>query len=142
MVNLFKKNKTNSYKISTFNEAEEASFNWLGEELAEGQLLVDVYQTSDNIIVKSTIAGVKPENLFISLNHDILTIKGKREHENSVNDDDYLLRECYFGSFSRTVILPEEVDNKKIEAVLENGVLTVILEKMYKDHQVKVKIKS
>jgi HSP20 family protein len=142
MVNLFKKNKTNSYKISTFNEAEEASFNWLGEELAEGQLLVDVYQTPDNIIVKSTIAGVKPENLFISLNHDILTIKGKREHENSVNDDDYLLRECYFGSFSRTVILPEEVDNKKIEAVLENGVLTVILEKMYKDHQVKVKIKS
>ncbi len=142
MVNLFKKNKTNSYKISTFNEAEEASFNWLGEELAEGQLLVDVYQTPDNIIVKSTIAGVKPENLFISLNHDILTIKGKREHENSVNDDDYLLRECYFGSFSRTVILPEEVDNKKIEAVLENGVLTVVLEKMYKDHQVKVKIKS
>ncbi|HPT08269.1 MAG TPA: Hsp20/alpha crystallin family protein [bacterium] len=141
MVNLFKKNKTNSYKISTFNEDEEASFNWLGEELAEGQLLVDVYQTPDNIIVKSTMAGVKPENLFISLNHDILTIKGKREHENLVDDNDYLLRECYFGSFSRTIILPDEVDSKKIEAILENGVLTVVLEKMYKDHQVKVKIK-
>ncbi len=141
MVNLFKKNKTNSYKISTFNEDEETSFNWLGEELAEGQLLVDVYQTPDNIIVKSTMAGVKPENLFISLNHDILTIKGKREHENLVDDNDYLLRECYFGSFSRTIILPDEVDSKKIEAILENGVLTVVLEKMYKDHQVKVKIK-
>ncbi len=141
-MNIFKKEKPNTYKISTFSENDNPSFEWLEEELTEGQLLVDVYQTNENIVVKSTIAGVKPENLFISLNRDILTIKGKREHDVLIDEADCLLQECYFGSFSRTIILPEEVDNKKIEAILENGVLTVVLEKLYKEQQIKIKIKS
>ena len=142
MINIFKKNKPDSFKISTFNNQEERSLNWSEAELSDGQLLVDVYQTIDEIIIKSTIAGVKPENLFISLNHDILTIKGKREYDKTVNDNDYFLRECYFGSFSRTIILPEEVDGENIEAILENGVLTVILKKTHKEKAVKVKIKE
>lgn len=141
-MNIFKKEKPNTYKISTFSENDNPSLEWLEEELTEGQLLVDVYQTNENIVVKSTIAGVKPENLFISLNRDILTIKGKREHDVLIDEADCLLQECYFGSFSRTIILPEEVDNKKIEAILENGVLTVVLEKLYKEQQIKIKIKS
>ena len=108
----------------------------------EGQLLVDVYETSSNIIVKSTISGVKPENLSISLHRDILTIKGKREIDSLIEEADCLLQECYFGSFSRSIILPEEVDNKKMKATLENGVLTIILEKIYKSSQIKIKIKS
>jgi len=141
-MNIFKKEKPNTYKISTFNEDDNPSFEWLEEELTEGQLLVDVYQTNENIVIKSTMAGVKPENLFISLNRDILTIKGKREHDVLIDEADCLLQECYFGSFSRTIILPEEVDNKKIEATLENGVLTIVLEKLYKEQQIKIKIKS
>lgn len=140
-MNLFKNKQSKAYKISTFDE-EDSSWARLGEELAEGQLLVDVCQTPDNIIVKSTMAGVKPENLFISLNRDILTIKGKREDDDLLVGAEYLLRECYFGSFSRTIILPDEVDGKKIEAVLENGVLTVTLKKLYKSQSVKVKIKA
>ena len=141
-MNLFKKNKVNSYKISPHSQDDLKSFDWLEEELPEGQLLVDVYQTSDQIIIKSTISGVKPESLFISLNKDILTIKGKREPETLINEAECLLQECYWGSFSRTLILPEEVDNKKMEAVLENGVLTISLEKIYKNQAIKIKIKS
>ena len=103
---------------------------------------MDVYQNDDQIIVKSTIAGVSPDNLFISLNRDILTIKGKREHDNLIDNMEPLLQECYFGSFSRSIILPVEVNEKKIEAVLENGVLTIILEKLYKEQKIKIQIKS
>ena len=142
MMNMFKKNKSNSYKIPNSNEPEEHSLIWADTELSEGQLLVDVYQTPEEIIVKSTMAGVRPENLSISLNRDILTIKGKREYDKSINDNDYFLRECYFGSFSRTIILPEEVNEKKMEAILENGVLTIILKKTHKEQSVKVKIKE
>jgi HSP20 family protein len=139
---MFKKNKQKSYKIKTFEKEEDSSLDWLEEDLSEGQLLVDVYQTPDSIIIKSTISGVKPDSLFISLNRDILTIKGKRDRDKVIENADCLLQECYWGSFSRTIILPEEVDNKTIDASLENGVLTISLEKLYKDYQVKIKIKS
>lgn len=142
MINIFKKNQVKSYKVETHKEDDGFSPEWLDDDLPDGQLLLDVYQTSDKIIVKSTMAGVSPENLFISLNHDMLTIKGKREHDRSLDDSDILMQECYWGSFSRTVILPEEVDPKKIEAILENGVLTIYLERIYKSSQIKVKIKA
>ncbi len=121
---------------------ENFSQDWSQEELSEGQLLVDVYETDESIIVKSTISGVKPENLSISLHRDILTIKGRREADALLKDAKCLLQECYLGSFSRSIILPEEVDNKKMQANLENGVLTIILEKVYKSSQIKIKIKS
>ena len=121
---------------------ENFSQDWSQEELSEGQLLVDVYETDESIIVKSTISGVKPENLSISLHRDILTINGRREADALLKDAKCLLQECYLGSFSRSIILPEEVDNKKMQANLENGVLTIILEKVYKSSQIKIKIKS
>jgi len=142
MLNFFKKNQDNYYKISPSGSGEDFSYNWPQEELLEGQLLVDVYETSANIVVKSTISGVKPENLSISLNRDILTIKGRREADALIQEANCLMQECYFGSFSRSIILPEEVDNKKMQATLENGVLTIVLEKIYKSSQIKIKIKS
>lgn len=141
MINIFKKNHQKSNKIETHEENDGFSPEWLDDDLPEGQLLIDVYQTDEKIIVKSTMAGVSPENLFISLHHDMLTIKGRREPDRSLDDSDVLMQECYWGSFSRTVILPEEVDPKKIDAVLENGVLTISLERVYKNKQIKVKIK-
>ncbi|MFA7088096.1 MAG: Hsp20/alpha crystallin family protein [Patescibacteria group bacterium] len=105
---------------------------------AEGQLAIDVYQTDKKIIIKSTIAGVKPDDLKISLHHDLLTIKGNRDAGKEINEENYLYRECYWGSFSRSIILPTEVDAKKVEAELENGVLTITL---YKSHQNKIEIK-
>ncbi|MCX6794694.1 MAG: Hsp20/alpha crystallin family protein [Candidatus Falkowbacteria bacterium] len=132
-------NKKNHLKPSVVSGADNP-IEWLDyeEPETEGQLAIDVYQTDKKIIIKSTIAGVKPENLKISLHHDLLTIKGTRAADAEITEEDYLYRECYWGSFSRSIILPAEVDNKRVEAELENGVLTISL---YKTTPNKIEIK-
>lgn len=120
----------------------EEESGWMDDGYEEGQLSIDVYQTPEAIVVKSTIAGVKSEDIDISINNDMLTIRGKREEEEPIEDGDYLYRECYWGSFSRSIILPVEVKAEKIEAILENGVLTVILPKERSGKQISVKIKE
>lgn len=137
-------NKKN-HQVSPNNivsEPEEVT-EWLDyeEPETEGQLAIDVYQTDKKIIVKSTIAGVKPEDLKISLHHDLLTIKGTRSIGTEINEEDYLYRECYWGSFSRSIILPAEVDSKRVEAELENGVLTISLYKIY-PNEIEIKVKD
>ena len=122
--------------------SEENENGWIGDGYEEGQLSIDVYQTPKTIVVKSTIAGVKPGDIDISMNNDMLTIRGKREEGESIEDGDYLYRECYWGSFSRSIILPMEIDAEKIEAILENGVLTVIMPKSKIVKQISVKIKE
>ena len=123
------------------NEANDNE-EWMDNEYEEGQLSIDVYQTPQTIIVKSTIAGVKPEDIDISINNDMLTIRGKREEEETIKEDEYLYRECYWGSFSRSIILPLEVESNKIDAVLENGVLTITLPKAKTAKQISVKVKE
>jgi HSP20 family protein len=123
----------------SLDEDEKA---WLGGDFEEGQLSIDVFQTPESIVVKSTIAGVKPEDIDIAINNDMLTIRGRREMEETVSEGDYLYRECYWGSFSRSVILPVEVEAEKVEADLENGVLTVRLPKAKVSKQVQIKVKS
>ena len=124
-------NKKNQSNQSITKESDVPA-EWLDyeEPETEGQLAIDVYQTDKKIIIKSTIAGVKPENLKISLHHDLLTIKGTRSSDMEVSEEDYLYRECYWGSFSRSIILATEVDSKRVEAELENGVLTISLYKL------------
>jgi len=116
---------------------------WLNyaEPETEGQLAIDVYQTAKKIIIKSTIAGAKPEDLKISLHHDLLTVSGVRESGAAVAEEDYLYRECYWGAFSRSIILPAEVDPKRVNAELENGVLTITLYKA-ETGQIEVKVKD
>jgi len=124
------------------DEDNSAISEWMEKEAAsEGQLSVDVYHTDKKIIIQSTIAGAKPEDLKISLHHDLLTIHGTRKQPQGVADDNYLYRECYWGPFSRSIILPAEVDSRKVEANLENGVLTVTLEKI-KPSEIKISIKD
>ena len=96
---------------------------------AEGQLTIDVYQTDTEIVIKSTIAGVKPEDLDVSISNDMITIKGERKNEEVVDDNGYYYRECYWGSFSRSVVLPTDVLAEKIDATLKNGILTIRLPK-------------
>ena len=115
---------------------------WLDGDYEEGQLSIDVYQTHGELVVKSTIAGVKPEDIDISINNDMLTIRGKREMLETVKEEHYLYRECYWGSFSRSIILPMEVQVDKIEATLENGVLTVVLPKAKVSKQISIKVKE
>tara|TARA_B100001971_G_scaffold171236_1_gene163506 strand:+ start:138 stop:620 length:483 start_codon:yes stop_codon:yes gene_type:complete len=115
--------------------------DWLDENY-EGQLSVDVYGTEDEVVVVSTIAGVKPENIDISINNDMLTIRGERVEEKEDTTEDYYYQECYWGGFSRSIILPQEVEADKVAASLKNGVLTVRLPKAQKLKSVSVKVKE
>lgn len=98
-------------------------------ESAEGQLTIDVYQTENDIVIKSTIAGVKPEDLDVSINNDMVTVKGERKNEEEVENGNYYYQECYWGSFSRSVLLPVDVIPEKADASLKNGILTIRLPK-------------
>jgi HSP20 family protein len=129
-------------EIEEADDEKDEETNWLGGEYEEGQLSIDVYQTPESLVVKSTIAGVKPDDIDISINNDLLTIRGKREMVEKIKDENYLFRECYWGSFSRSIILPVEVIPEKIDASLENGVLTVILPKAKASKQISIKVKS
>lgn len=125
------------------SETEEASQSeWLGGDYDEGQLSIDVFQTPTSIVVKSTIAGVKPGDVDISINNDMLTIRGKREIQEKIAEENYLIKECYWGGFSRSIILPVEVDAEKIEASLDNGILTVTLPKAKNAKQISIKVKE
>lgn len=105
----------------------------------EGQLSIDVYQMPDEIMVEAPIAGVRPEDLDIDVTAESVTIRGRREKERRIKDDDYFYQECYWGRFSRSVVLPQEVDTEKAEASLKNGVLTIILPKLNRQKSKKLK---
>ena len=119
------------------NKTEESEQNY------EGQLTLDVYQTSDNIVIKSTIAGVKAEDLDVTINNDMITIKGTRRNEDKMKSEDYYYQECYLGSFSRSVILPIDIEVDQVKADLKDGILTISLPKAnkVKAHTVRVEAK-
>jgi HSP20 family molecular chaperone IbpA len=96
----------------------------------EGELALDVYVTPTHVVVRSPLAGVKPEEVSISLLNDLLTIRGRRVDEEQVSIDRYVVQECYWGSFSRSVVLPVSVDSAGAEAVLKHGILKVTLRRI------------
>lgn len=126
-----------SRRISNTPIQEE---NWSNEP--DGQLTIDVYQTDNEIVIKSTIAGVKPEDLDISITNDMITLKGERKNEEVVENENYYYQECYWGSFSRSVVLPVDVISEKAEASLKNGILTVKLPKADTTRTKKIAVRS
>lgn len=128
-------------EAGTHLEAREDNF--LDEESEEGQLSVDVYQTPNDIVVQAMVAGVRiPEDLTIDISRDMVTIKGKREENRSIQEDDYFVRELYWGAFSRTILLPEEVDPEEAEAVEKNGLVIIKIPKINKEKRTTLKVKS
>jgi HSP20 family protein len=112
------------------------------EDESEGQLVVDVHQTHSDIVIKTMVPGVRPEDLDISITRDMVTIKGKREAERNVNEEDYFHRELYWGIFSRTIVLPQEIDVEGAEAVERHGLLIIKLPKLDKNRQTKLKVRN
>jgi len=110
-------------------------------EEAAGQLAIDVYQTEGDLVVQSAIAGVRPENLDIVLEKDILSIKGLREKPFN-EEGDYFSQECYWGPFSREIILPAEVDPNQAKAQMKEGVLTIRIPKILREKKRKVIVTS
>lgn len=107
-----------------------------------GILTVDVYQTPDEIVIKSTIAGVTADDLDISVTNEMVTIKGSRKTEEKIHTNDYYYQELYWGSFSRSIILPEDIDADNAKAALKNGILTLRLPKLAKSRTKKLRIAS
>lgn len=112
------------------------------EEEQEGQLTVDVFQDDQNIIVQSTIAGVSPEDLDVSITNDMVTIRGERRQQFDADHEDYFYQECYWGTFSRSIILPVEIDADRAEAKIKNGVLTIRIPKANTAVTRKLKVKT
>jgi HSP20 family protein len=135
-----KKTKDKKAKNIAVEEKGENEMEGIFEE-GEGQLTIDVYQNPDEIVVESTIAGVKPEDLDISITNEAVTIRGKREKTETIKDEDYFYQECYWGKFSRSIILPQEIDSEKSVASLKNGILVIRLPKLNRQKTKKLKIK-
>lgn len=93
----------------------------------EGELAVDVFRDGSDLIVRAPVAGAKPNDLDIHVHHDLLTIRGQRSHKRSIEEHDWMHRECYWGSFSRTILLPEDVESERAQASYVNGVLEIRL---------------
>lgn len=98
----------------------------------EGQLTIDVYQTDTDVVIKSTIAGVKSDNIDISITENMVTIKGKRVKDEKANPENYYYQELYWGPFSRSIPLSLDVDADKARASIKDGVLTIRLPKIEK----------
>ncbi|MFA6006294.1 MAG: Hsp20/alpha crystallin family protein [Candidatus Paceibacterota bacterium] len=112
------------------------------DDETEGQLAVDVHQDESEIIVRAFIAGVKPENLDIVITREMVTVKGKRERPEEISNKDYFIQELYWGSFARTIMLPQEIDADGAEAVERHGLLTIRLPKLDKHKTKSVRVKS
>lgn len=112
------------------------------EELGEGVLTLDVYRTPTEVVVESAIAGVDPKDIDIDVTTDSITIRGERQRVREVKDDNYDLQECYWGRFSRSIILPEEVDADNAKAEFKNGILIVRMPKKGRSRSKKLKIDS
>ena len=136
-----KKISVNSDRLERGSTKKENP-NWMEEENDEAELTVDVFQTQTEIIIQTMVAGVKPEDLELTLARDMITVRGKREETRNVDEEDYFTKELYWGRFSRTIMLPQEVEPEDAEAIEKHGLLTIKLQKVDREKRNNVKVKS
>jgi HSP20 family protein len=118
------------------NNEEKDIFN------QEGELVVDVFETGTDFVVSAAIAGVQIKDMDISLEKDMMIIKGNRTDPHDHPEKKYFYQECYWGNFSRSVIVPVDIDSESFEADLKDGILTVIMPKAAKAKTKKVKVRG
>lgn len=112
------------------------------EEVGEAQLTVDVYETEQEIVIRALVAGVRPDELDVSITRDMVTIAGKRVEQKEIDQDNFVYQELFWGSFSRSIVLPAEIDVDAADAQEKHGLLTITLPKLNKDRKTKVKVKG
>ena len=139
-------NEKDNMALDETERKDENDKEWFDKESGssdeEGQLTVDVYKTEEDIVIKSIIGGVRSEDLDISVTNDMVTIKGKRNNIDEVVEDDYYYQECFWGNFSRSIILPCDIKAEGVEATIKNGILTIKLPKIEKNTSMKIEIKE
>lgn len=113
---------------------------WDAEEAIAGQLAVDVYETKEKLVVKGRVAGVNKADLDVSISDNTLTVKGTLSAGTEDDVENYFLQECYWGEFSRSIVLPVPVKEEEIEAVLKDGVLTISFAKVKQDTVKKIQV--
>lgn len=112
------------------------------DDVEEGRLAIDLFETRDELVLKTMVAGVKADDLDVVINRQTVTIKGYREGERNIDDEDFTHQELFWGAFSRSVTLPEEIEVEEAEAVERNGLLTIRLPKVNKDKEARIKVKT
>ena len=130
-----------SLVTATLEEKFENEKEWpsLIKDEGEGELGVDVFQTDNELVIQSAIAGVKIEDLEISIEREVIIIRGKREREIKENQD-YFIKECFWGPFSREIIAPVEIDPGKTQASFNNGILTIKIPKIQREKKIKISL--
>lgn len=131
-----------SVRITPTDGGGNSISDWDDDEDEIAELSIDLYDNGKEIIVQTMVAGVRPEDLSIDIRRDAITIEGDRKESKTIKDDNYHVRELFWGAFSRTVELPEEVDPDMAEATEKHGLLVIRLPKIDKNKQKKVKVKS
>ena len=121
---------------------DKKNSGWIEEENDEMELAVDVYQTPTDIIIQTMVAGVRPEDLELTIARDMITIHGKREEMRNVDEENYFTKELYWGSFSRTILLPQEIEPEEAEATEKQGLLTIVLQKVDKEKKANIKVRG
>lgn len=128
-----------SQNVASTND-QQSEDDWLAESQVPGQLAVDVYQTKEDIIVVAPVPGVSKGDLDLSIVESTLTVRGARRESEKVRTSDYFVQECYWGEFSRSIILPVQVKEEEAEAELKDGMLTVKIPKAEQDKIRKINI--
>lgn len=118
----------------------ESEEDLIDDEPMEAQLAVDVYENGNEIVVKTMTAGVRKEDLQISVSRESLTIRGKRDNESRAYQQEYHQQELYWGPFSRTIELPDEIDIEQASATEHHGLVTVRLPRFDKKRQATLKV--
>lgn len=135
------KSTGDGYTFNSVKKYEEKVNSEWQDQPQEGQLSIDVINTDTTIIVVSTMAGADVEKIEVYIHNDLLTIRGVRPKPiDESMETSYLYQECYWGKFSRTVVLPVEVKGDEARAEYKNGVLTIIIPKQKKDSRVVITI--
>ncbi len=124
-----------------FEDSVVSFRNWPAT-LAVAEPTLDVYETGNDVVVKAALPGLKPEDVEITLTGDVLTIAGETKEESEQKDKNYIRRERRYGSFSRTVTLPDGLTTDKAEAKFENGVLTLTIPKSEEVKPKKIQVKT
>ncbi len=136
-------NKDTHKKPAVKVSLEQAEKKLAEAEEEIGQLSVDVYESPSELTIIAPIAGVKLQDINIGLTDDILVISGKRTLDFKMPVDDYIIQECFWGEFSRSIVLPDNANQSQISASFKDGILKIIIPKTSENNKTKlIRIKN
>lgn len=143
MPKIIRKNGESIVHIDAKNLVTEFDQQIADAEAEMGQLSVDVYESKDQLLIVAPIAGVKLSDINLSITDDVLTISGERKLDLQIPAEEFLIQECFWGAFSRSIVLPDNVDTSRISAGFKDGILKISLPKTPGPNQTRlIKIKT